>query len=161
MLLFVPRSEAFADAQADRVCRDYLSSKGYILFFCSYVGLLQWIFSIVYDRGLFEKWQLVVLFQQNNNKSKLPLLLIIFLFQSLSMLISSFKLKSVCIKKISLFSSVIYCFKHLSPAFFVAFVSIHGLKAKRKIEIDGGNAVVVGGEQRALVASVAESVERG
>ena len=80
MMLFAPRPEAFADAQADRVCRDYLSSKGYILFFCSYVGLLQWIFSIVYDRGLFEKWQLVVLFQQNNNKSKLPLLLIIFPF---------------------------------------------------------------------------------
>ena len=80
MLLFVPRPEAFADAQADRVCRDYLSSKGYILLFCSYVGLLQWIFSIVYDRGLFEKWRLVVLFQQNNNKSKLPLLLIIFPF---------------------------------------------------------------------------------
>lgn len=103
MMLFVPRPEAFADARADRVCRDYLSSKGYILFFCSYVGLLQWIFSIVYDRGLFEKWQLVVLFQQNNNKSKLPLLLIIFLFQSLSMLFSCFKLKSVCIKTMFIF----------------------------------------------------------
>ena len=43
----------------------------------------------------------------------------------------------------------------------MALVSIHGLKAKRKIEIDGGDALVVSGEQRAFVASVAESVKRG
>ena len=64
-------------------------------------------------------------------------------------------------KDILLFSSVIYGFKHIFPALLMAFVSIHGLKAKRKIEIDGGNAVVVGGEQSAFVASVAESVKRG
>ena len=33
MLLFVPRPEAFADAQADRVCRDYLSSMVIFYFF--------------------------------------------------------------------------------------------------------------------------------